>query len=183
MKTKITLKKIAKLTAILAIAAITPLWGWTLNRQKSYVKFHIGAMFNSVDGVFKSFKLESLNVKGEDIAGAVTIQTKSIDTKNAKRDKHLRSDDFFYVSKYPTARMQLVKVQKKGKGHIAHCKLTIRGITRSMTIPVKLAKSATQIVASGKFKVNRQKFDMKYGFFLNPINDMATIAFRFLLTK
>ena len=72
------------------------------------------------------------------------IQVASIDTKIAKRDQHLRSADFFDASKFPeiTFRSRAVKRTGADSGDITG-DLTMHGVTRPMTLHVKLASPIT----------------------------------------
>ena len=67
-----------------------------------------------------------------------TIEVKSIDTDNEKRDAHLRSSDFFAAKKYPQITFASKKVVKKGDGWVAIGDLTIRGVTREVEIPFQI---------------------------------------------
>ena len=65
----------------------------------------------------------------------VIIDTASIDSNHAKRDKHLRSADFFDVGKYPTATFESTSYQATGKNSaILKGKLTLRGVTKEIAI-------------------------------------------------
>jgi polyisoprenoid-binding protein YceI len=67
----------------------------------------------------------------------VTIQTASVDSNHAERDKHLRNSDFLDVSKYPTATFKSTKVISKGTGKADIIgDLTLHGVTKSVTIDV-----------------------------------------------
>ncbi|PYJ43335.1 MAG: protein yceI precursor [Verrucomicrobia bacterium] len=72
------------------------------------------------------------------------IQVASIDTKIAKRDQHLRSADFFDAAKFPeiTFRSRGVKRTGANSGDITG-DLTMHGVTRPMTLHVKLASPIT----------------------------------------
>lgn len=68
---------------------------------------------------------------------SVTIDTASLDTNHAKRNKHLRSADFFDVGKYPTATFVSTSYEATGKHTgILHGKFTLRGITKNIAIQV-----------------------------------------------
>lgn len=68
---------------------------------------------------------------------AVTIDTASIDSNHAERDKHLRGDDFLNVAKYPQATFVSTGYKELGDGK-AELKgnLTLHGVTRPITIDV-----------------------------------------------
>jgi polyisoprenoid-binding protein YceI len=68
----------------------------------------------------------------------VTIQTKSIDSNHAERDKHLRGDNFLQVEKYPEARFLSTAYQEQADGSgVLQGELTLRGVTRPISIEVK----------------------------------------------
>jgi len=67
----------------------------------------------------------------------VNIDTSSIDSNHAERDKHLRSKDFLHVSKYPTASFVSTSFRETGKGKaVLKGKLTLHGVTKAITLDV-----------------------------------------------
>jgi polyisoprenoid-binding protein YceI len=93
------------------------------------------------------------NVRGElgKLAGTVTLDEKdvtkskveatidatAIDTREPKRDEHLKSPDFFDVAKFPTITFKSTKVEKSGKdGLKVTGELTMRGVTKPVTLKV-----------------------------------------------
>lgn len=68
----------------------------------------------------------------------VTIETKDVDSKNKKRDTHLRSKDFLDVRKHPVITFKSTKVEKDGEGFKVTGDLTIRGVTRSVVLSATL---------------------------------------------
>ena len=68
----------------------------------------------------------------------VVIQTKSIDSNHAERDKHLRDEDFLDVDRFPEARFVSTAYTEKADGNgILTGNLTLRGVTRPISINVK----------------------------------------------
>lgn len=76
--------------------------------------------------------------KPEDAKVEVTIKTDSVDTNHAERDKHLRSDDFLDVEKFPEAKFVSTKYTPgtDGAGKLEG-DLTLHGVTKPITIDVK----------------------------------------------
>jgi polyisoprenoid-binding protein YceI len=66
----------------------------------------------------------------------VTIDATSIDTRDAKRDAHLKSADFFETDKYPTITFISTKVEKSGAGYTCTGELTMHGVTGPVTLEV-----------------------------------------------
>ncbi len=89
--------------------------------------------FNDFNG---SFDYDSANPKAAGIE--VTVQTKSIDSNQAERDKHLRSKDFLDVDRYPTARFVSTAYEPKGDGSgVLRGDFTFHGHTQPITIAVE----------------------------------------------
>lgn len=76
--------------------------------------------------------------KPEDASVEVTIKTASVNSNFAERDKHLRSDDFLDVDKYPEARFVSTAFKPTGDGKAELTgDLTLHGVTRPITIEVE----------------------------------------------
>ena len=83
---------------------------------------------------------------------------------NAKLTKHLKSDDFFGVEKYPTANFTIVSVTpKSGSEYTVKGKLTIKGKTNVIEFPAKVTNEGKSLVATAQIAVDRSKYDIKYG--------------------
>src|SRR5262249_49018252 len=88
---------------------------YNIDPAHSQVGFAISHLvINTVHGKFNEFS-GSVTVENGKVLGAKgTIQTKTVDTGVAMRDKDLRSPNFFDVEKYPTISFQSKKADKKG---------------------------------------------------------------------
>ena len=92
------------------------------------------------EGRFRDFAGRLLYDPANPSASAVevTVQAASIDTKNPTRDEVLRSDDFFDVARCPTLTFKSTRVQALTEDRLEVTGgLTIRGITKQITIPVR----------------------------------------------
>jgi polyisoprenoid-binding protein YceI len=68
----------------------------------------------------------------------VSIETASIDTREAKRDAHLKSPDFFDAAKFPALTFKSTKIEKAGKGKFKLTgDLSMHGITKSVVLAVE----------------------------------------------
>ncbi|MGW9685617.1 YceI family protein [Flagellimonas sp. 2504JD1-5] len=100
-------------------------------------------------------------VGGEFVVDMTTINVTDLqgDYKN-KLDGHLSSDDFFSTASNPTASLVFTKVKASGKNsYEVTGDLTIKGITESVTFDVSIYGSK----ATATLKVDRTKYDVKYG--------------------
>jgi polyisoprenoid-binding protein YceI len=69
---------------------------------------------------------------------SVDINPASVDSNYAERDKHLRSENFLYVDKYPTAKFISTGYQQHGEGKgVLTGELTLRGVSKSVEIAVE----------------------------------------------
>lgn len=107
----------------------------------AFIQFRIKHLgYSWLYGRFNEFKGDfSYDEKNPDSARvSVTIETNSIDTNHAERDKHLRSKDFFAVDKYPEAKFVSTSYKETGNGKaILTGNLTLHGVTRPVTINVE----------------------------------------------
>ena len=86
--------------------------------------------FNTFDG---KFSYDGKNIQNAKIE--VNIDTTSIDSNHAERDKHLRSNDFLNVDKYPTAKFVSTKVTDNGDGSLTVTgDFTLHGTTNTIVI-------------------------------------------------
>ncbi|WP_413468783.1 YceI family protein [Marinobacter sp.] len=91
--------------------------------------------FNEFDGQF-SYNADN----PAESSVSVTVDTASVDSNHAERDKHLRSDDFLYVDEHPEASFQSKRVipgDSEGEARIVG-DLTLRGVTREVTLDVNM---------------------------------------------
>src|SRR5262249_9132632 len=66
----------------------------------------------------------------------VTIQAASIDTRNADRDAHLRSNDFLQMNEYPEITFNSTEIARTDDTLYVTGDLTIKGVTRPVTVPL-----------------------------------------------
>lgn len=89
--------------------------------------------FNDFSGSFEYDEKQPEQSKFE-----VLINTASIDSNHAERDKHLRGKDFLDVKQFPTARFVSTSYTEQGDGQATLVgKLTLHGVTRPVTIAVQ----------------------------------------------
>ncbi|MEZ5538151.1 MAG: YceI family protein [Thiolinea sp.] len=116
-------------------------YAFDVENKHSFVQFrvqHLGyswlyGRFNEFDGNF------SFDEASPDKAAVnVTIKTASVDSNHAERDKHLRSEDFLDVDKFPEATFKSTayKPAENGKG-VIEGELTLRGVTKPVSIEVE----------------------------------------------
>jgi polyisoprenoid-binding protein YceI len=96
-------------------------------------------MFAKVRGQFKTWTAKVAYDAAAPTRSTVTVEvdTASVDTREDKRDGHLRSADFFDAEKFPKMIFQSKRIEPAGDGRYAVVgDLSIRGVTREITLDV-----------------------------------------------
>jgi polyisoprenoid-binding protein YceI len=114
---------------------------YEIDKGHTFVTFqasHIGYAWipGTFDDVSGTFTYDPDN--RPDSSVEFTINIKSLDTDHTKRDKHLRSDEFFHASKYPEATFKSSSYEPTGEDTaVMTGDLTIKGVTREVELQVK----------------------------------------------
>ncbi len=137
--------------------------------------YHLGysvltGRFNDFGGTFTWDKDNP-----QDSSINVTIQTASIDSNHAERDKHLREEDFLNVEKYPEATFESTKYNGDASGGQVEGILTLHGVSKPITIDVKFIGEGDdpwggyRAGFEGSVTLRRSDFGMTYD--LGPKSD------------
>jgi polyisoprenoid-binding protein YceI len=152
---------------------------YTIDAMHSSVGFGVSHMvINTVKGKFNEFS-GSVVVDGKQITEAKgTIQTKSIDTGVAPRDKHLRSADFFDAEKYPVITFQTKQIQVKGADPVLVGAFTMHGVTKEISLPVTLKGPIKDPMGTQRIGLQiKTKLDRKdYGLTYNKVLETGGLA-------
>ncbi|MDQ3070057.1 MAG: YceI family protein [Acidobacteriota bacterium] len=106
------------------------------------------------------------------LAVNVAIDVTGINTQNAGRDRHLRTDDFFLVEQFPDITFVSKRVEGVSNGRFKLVgDLTIRGVTKEVALDVdgphgpvvRAANQAPIVGASATTTINRKDYGVKYG--------------------
>ena len=146
------------------------------------------AMVTKVRGAFREF--EGTATTGANLADAridVTIQAASVDTKNADRDNHLRSADFFDVETYPALTFVSTEVAKDGEDWVITGDFTIKDVTKPLTITFEQTGTAvdpfgnTRAGFEGSVVVNRKDWGLTWNAALEAggvlVSEKVTLEF------
>ena len=143
---------------------------FVIDKAHSEAAFTVRHLITKVRGRFTDFEgtiqLDEAN-PGQSSA-AFSIKTASIDTSEPQRDTHLRSDDFFAADKNPTITFKSARIKGSGKQFEVSGPLTIRGVSKDITLPVTflgLAKDAYGKQRAGfesEITLNRKDFGLNW---------------------
>jgi polyisoprenoid-binding protein YceI len=158
---------------LLSIPVLASAATYQIDPDHSSFQFTVRHMtVSNVRGEFKKVK-GVVSIDGNELTSLkveVTLDAASVNTDNAKRDDHLRSEDFFDVAKYPTITFASKKVTKVDENRLKVVgDLTIRGVTKEVTVDVdgpspevKDPGGNIRRGATGTLKINRKDFGMMW---------------------
>ncbi|WP_299769777.1 YceI family protein [uncultured Dokdonia sp.] len=111
---------------------------WTIDKSHSSIGFDIDHLvISQTEGTFNEYDA-TIKADASDFSDAtfdITIQAASVDTKNERRDNHLRNADFFNVEKYPTINFKVTEFKKvEGKKYKVIGLFTMHGVTKEVVL-------------------------------------------------
>ena len=156
--------------APVAVAERDPITGdYTIDASHSRLGFSARhAMVTTVRGQFGDFE-GTAHVDAENPAASsvnLTIRAAGISTGSADRDGHLRSGDFFDVENHPEITFASTEVERDGSEWTITGDLTIKGVTKPVTIPFEETGTAvdpfgnTRVGFEGATTINRKDWDL-----------------------
>lgn len=112
---------------------------WQLDDAHSTVGFSVKHMMvTEQKGAFDKFT-GTIQLDDKDVTKSVVnveIDVASINTKNQKRDDHLRGAEFFDATKFPKITFKSTKIEKAGAGYKVTGDLTMHGVTKPVVLDV-----------------------------------------------
>jgi polyisoprenoid-binding protein YceI len=161
------------LAAVLSLPAGASTSEWRIDPQHSSAQFAVKhLMISTVRGDFHGVT-GTVNWDDRDITKStvdVTIDAATVETRESKRNAHLKSPDFFDVAKYPAITFKSKKVEQAAPGKIKITgDLTIHGVTKEVVLdvdgptpPIKDPWGNSRAAINATTKVNRQDFGVKW---------------------
>ena len=167
------MRKTAILTAlvlVLGFGTVAAQGTYDIDTVHSNVGFKVRHLVSKVSGEFTEFDGTIVADFGNLDASSVefTIQASSIDTRNEKRDGHLRSVDFFDVEKYPEITFKSSKITKIDDDRYAVAGvLTMHGVSKEITLTVDFlgemtAMGGTRAGYELTTTLNRKDFEISW---------------------
>jgi polyisoprenoid-binding protein YceI len=154
------------------------------------------AMVTKVRGGFNDFAgAFTIDAASPSASSAeLTIEAASIDTRNADRDAHLKSNDFFAMDEYPQLRFVSTAIEQVSEtDYRVTGDLTLRGVTKPVTIDLAYTGAAvdpwgnTRVGFEGSTKVNRKDWGLNWNTALEAggvlVSEKVTLEFEISATK
>jgi polyisoprenoid-binding protein YceI len=144
---------------------------WKIDSAHSQITFSVRhMMISNAHGRFENFTGE-VDFNENDPAKStvsVEIDTNSINTRDAKRDGHLKSPDFFDTAKFPVATFKSTRVEKINDNHgKIYGTLTIRDVSQDVVLTTEYAGQSkmwgsTSAGFSASTQINRKDFGLNW---------------------
>ena len=142
-----------------------------VNADNSTVKWIGSKVASSHEGAVNIQKGMLMIDHGTLVGGQFSIDMNSISCSDIESEKknqylvgHLKNEDFFNVEQFPLATITITKAVKgEGNSYKILADLTIKGITHPVTFPAKVEINGLNFLATAKIKIDRTKWDIKYG--------------------
>jgi polyisoprenoid-binding protein YceI len=164
---------------------------WNIDPAHSVAEFKVKhMMISNVKGQFSGIS-GTLSLDENDVTNSKIeshIDAASINTREAQRDAHLKSADFFHVENFPKLSFTSTRVTRRGDDELeVEGDLTIRGVTRKVRFAVEGPTAAgkdpwgnTRIGVSATTKINRKDYGLTWNAALETggilVGDEVTIT-------
>jgi polyisoprenoid-binding protein YceI len=169
------IRKILILVALVALAlpaaALAQVETYAVDATHSSVEFKVRHLVGKASGRFNEFG-GTIVVDRSDLSKStveLNVKAASIDTDNDDRDGHLKSEDFLAVEEHPEMTFKSTSVEKKSDAlfHVTG-DFTLRGVTKSITIPVEVLGFGPSPWGKGvagfetSFEINRKEYGIEW---------------------
>jgi polyisoprenoid-binding protein YceI len=155
---------------------------WAIDPSHSEVQFKVKhLMITTVTGYFKKFDLQ-VETETDDFVTAKKIEftadIDSIDTNNQQRDTHLKSADFFNAEEHSQLRFVGTKYEADGEEARLKGELTIRGITKPITVHVEFGGIVVDPYGQTKagFTVSGKISRKEFGLTWNAVTEAGSVV-------
>jgi polyisoprenoid-binding protein YceI len=131
--------------------------------SEAKVNFSIDGMFGiDVNGTISDLKADIHFFPNDPVHSIIsaTISPATINTKNKKRDAHLKTVDFLDVEKYPSISFVSKNIRKVGEYYVADGELTLKKVSKLIAIPFEFTDTGSNGVFTGDFNINRLDYNV-----------------------
>jgi polyisoprenoid-binding protein YceI len=167
-----------------APGALADLTGaWALDPSRTTIRFQTKAMWVlKANGTLRASEGYGAVDDNGEVTGRMVIDTTSIDTKNKRRDAHLRNADFFDVQKYPTMVFDVTGARLDARGQCTvKGALTIRGVTRPVEFPAALRMEGDgSVTIDARIEIDRSKWGMAWAMMGAGLDNQVTVEATFV---
>lgn len=153
----------------------------------SSLRFEFNQAGAQSGGEFRKFATE-LAYDEKNLAASslkVTVQIGSLDTQDQERDTTLKDADLFDAAKFPTAVYAARSLDKTANGVVAVGKLTLRGVTKDLRLPITVRTTPQGLELSGETTLKRLEYGVGQGDWASTewVGDDVKLTYKVTLAK
>ena len=151
---------------------------WVLDPGQSSIRLTnrsaLGLM--RANGVFRKVSGNGTVSPDGEASGTLTVAAASIDTKNTRRDTHLRSADFFDSGHHPDIAFTAASIRPSSRGAAVTGTLTVRGRTRPVSFDAAASVHGGEVWLDAEVHINRADFGLTWNLMgMTSMNNTLTI--------
>ncbi len=162
------------LTGLIILTSATTFMNVNNKIESGYkVKFESKDPTGAFDVMNGTINFDEKNLDGSSFDLSFPIS--SINTENKMRDKKAQTSDWFDAAKFPTATFKSSSVVKTDKGYNVKGTMTIKGTSKSLSVPMLVKNSDKGMVLYGGFELNRIEY--KVGKPNGTVPDIMNVKF------
>ena len=158
---------------------------WVLDPHKSSIRLNNKSMWGlvPVNGEFREVSGHGTVSPDGKVSGTITVAAASIDTRNKRRDTHLRSADFFDSANNPDIIFNADSIRLSGLGVAVTGVLTLRERTRPLTFEAAVTvQESGDICLDAEVHVNQVDFGLTWNL-LGTVSKTNTLTVRAVFTR
>ncbi|MCX7633167.1 MAG: YceI family protein [Turneriella sp.] len=160
---------------------------YDIDYTQSYINFIANSRLVKAHGSFRKWEFKG-KIKGDfQVVGDVEIDCNSLDTDNERRDRHLRSEDFFDCEKFPQHRFRIFSVKADDKNpakatqFLVTGELAMHGVSKELSFQLVREEQGKNSILTGSLLIDREEFGIHYKSMLNPIDKTIRVELRLVL--
>lgn len=184
MRVKIFSSSLKLFALVIFVVNVAPINAeYIVDLETSQIGFTAYSRIHNVNGKFLVWRFKGKiddDFRGK---GKIVIALNSVNSGNAKRDKHLRNEDFFDVIKFPEAIYHIDGVQLTGKTLVVNGRLHLHGVERPINLHLQRIKTTAAYKLSGEITLQQKDFGMVYNSLINPVKSEVTLKLHIVLKK
>jgi len=158
---------------------------WVVEPGKSSIRLKNKSMAGlvRVNGIFREVSGSGTVSADGQVSGILTVAAASIDTKNTRRDRHLRTTDFFDSANYPEITFSADGIRPSGHGVAVTGSLTVRECTRPLSFDAAASvQGDREIWLDAEVRINRADFGLTWNQ-LGMVSMNNTLAIHAVFTR
>lgn len=143
---------------IIAMACIF-VGDWQIKEDQYVLKFETKKASGTIGGLKGKIQFDQNDPTQSSFD--VTVEVSTLNTGNNLKNQHAKAGDFLNAEQYPTIRFVSGKIEKRDQGYLVTGKLTIKEITKEITVPFTFREVGMDAIFEGKMEINTEDYNLK----------------------